>query len=119
MKICLRRAAHISAERLISAQTDEQTEIDMETHMDVDIGVKSVYIRAFWPREISQSTSLRIIQSNTRCYDMEIGQNCVRVFYGTEKREKEKYSRYIQEASAPAAVTMYQICNISPAQVHL
>jgi len=69
MKICLKRAAHISAERLISewlisVQTDKQTEIDMETNMDVDIGDKSVYIRAFWPREISQSTSLRSIQSN-------------------------------------------------------
>jgi hypothetical protein len=38
-------------------------------------------------------------------------ENRVRVFYGTKKRE-EKDSRYIQEASAPAAVTMYQICNI-------
>jgi len=34
---------------------------------------------------------------------MEVGENRVRVFYGTEKREKEKDSRYIQEASAPAA----------------
>jgi len=42
--ICLRRAAHISAERLISVQTDEQTEIDMETNMDVDIGDKSMYV---------------------------------------------------------------------------
>jgi len=39
-----------------------QTDIDMETNMDM--GVKSVYIRAFRPREISQSTSLRSIQSN-------------------------------------------------------
>jgi len=37
------------------------------------------------------------------CYDMEVGENRVRVFYGIEKREKEKDSRYIQEASAPAA----------------
>jgi hypothetical protein len=65
MKIYLRRAAHISVERLISVQTDEQTEIDMETNMDVDIGDKFVYIRAFWPREDSQSTSLRSIQSNS------------------------------------------------------
>ena len=57
MKICLRTAAHISVERLISVQTDEQTEIDMETNMDVDTGDKSVYIRAFRPREDSQSTS--------------------------------------------------------------
>jgi len=34
---------------------------------------------------------------------MEVGENRVCVFYGTEKREKEKDSRYIQEASAPAA----------------
>jgi len=52
------------------------------------------------------------------CYDMEVGENRVRVFYGTEKREKEKDSRYIQEASAPVAVTVYQICNMSPAHVH-
>jgi len=64
MKICLRRADRISTERLISVQTDEQTEIDMETNMAVNMGVKSVYIRAFWPREISQSTSQRSIQSN-------------------------------------------------------
>jgi len=44
MKICLRSAARISAERLISVQPDEQTEIDMETHMAVNMGDKSVYI---------------------------------------------------------------------------
>jgi len=54
------------------------------------------------------------------CYDMEVGENRVRVFYGTEKREgKEKDSRYMGETSASAAVTVYQICNISPAQVYL
>jgi hypothetical protein len=47
MKICLRSAARISAGRLISVQT----EIDMETNMAVNMGDKSVYIRAFWPRE--------------------------------------------------------------------
>jgi hypothetical protein len=41
----------MSAERLISVQTDEQMEIDMETNMDENIGDKSGYIRAFWPRE--------------------------------------------------------------------
>ena len=30
-----------------------------------------------------------------------------------QRREKEKDSRYIDETSAPAAVTVYQICNIS------
>jgi len=29
-----------------------------------------------------------------------------------QRREKEKESRYIQEASASAAVTVYQACNI-------
>jgi len=43
----------------------------------------------------------RVIASD--CYGMEVRENRVRVFYGTEKREKEKNSRYIQEASAPAA----------------
>jgi len=66
MKICLRRATRISTERLISVQTDEQTEIDMETNMAENMGDKSVYIRAFWPREISQSASLSSIQSNTK-----------------------------------------------------
>jgi len=47
---------------------------------------------------------------------MEVGENRVRVFYGIEK---EKDSRYMYETSAPAAVTVYQICNISPAQVYL
>jgi len=51
---------------------------------------------------------------------MEVGEKRVRVFYGTEKREgKEKDSRYMDETSAPAAVAVYQICNISPAQVYL
>jgi len=49
---------------------------------------------------------------------MEVGENRVRVFYGTEKREGERLEIYT-EASAPAAVTVYQICNISPAQVYL
>jgi len=61
-----------------------------------------------------------IAHFNSHCYDMEVGENRVRVFYGTEKREgKEKDSRYMGETSAPAAVTVYQIYNISPAQVYL
>jgi hypothetical protein len=36
-----------------------------------------------------------------------------------QRRKKEKDSRYIQKASAPVEVTMYQICNISPSQVSL
>jgi len=64
MKICLRRAVHISAAHIsadhISA-TDEHTEIDMEKNMVVDIGEKSEYIQAFWPRKDSQSASLRSI----------------------------------------------------------
>jgi len=45
MRTCIvifRRAAHISEERLISVQTDMQTDIDMVTNMVMDIGVKSV-----------------------------------------------------------------------------
>jgi len=50
-------------ERLISVQTDMQT--DMDTDVDMDIGAKSVHIRAFGPREATQSTSLSSIQSNS------------------------------------------------------
>jgi hypothetical protein len=51
---------------------------------------------------------------------MDVGENRVRVFYGTEKREKEKDSRYIQEASAPAVgpcirpVTLCTSVTLSP-----
>jgi hypothetical protein len=46
-----------------------------------------------------------------KCYDMEVGENHVRVFYCTAKREGEN-SRYMDETSAPTAVAMYQISNI-------
>jgi hypothetical protein len=60
MRISLRRAAQICAERLISMQTDMQTEINM------DIGVKSVYIWTFGPREIKSINKSFYIQSNNR-----------------------------------------------------
>jgi len=41
------------------------------------------------------------------------------VYSMVQRREKEKDSRYMDETSAPAAVTVYQICNISPTQVYL
>ena len=41
------------------------------------------------------------------------------VYSMVQRREMEKDSRYMDETSAPAAVTVYQICNISPAQVYL
>jgi len=54
---------------------------------------------------------------NTFCYDME-EENRLRIFYG-KRREKEKDSRYIQEASSPCSSDVYRTCNISPAYVHL
>jgi hypothetical protein len=54
--VCIRRAAHIKI-----VQTHMQTIMEM----DMDIGVESVYIRAFGPWEISQSTSHSSIQRNT------------------------------------------------------
>jgi hypothetical protein len=42
-----------TGEQLISVQTDMQTDVKMETNMDMDLGVKSLYIGAFSPREIS------------------------------------------------------------------
>jgi len=64
MRICLRRAAHISANGYANGH-------DKDTDVVMDIGVKSVCIRAFWPREISQSTSLSSIQCNISCYIYE------------------------------------------------
>jgi len=58
MRICLRRAAHISA-------NGDANGYDMDTDVDMDIGVKSVYIRPYSLEKISQSTSLSSIQSNT------------------------------------------------------
>jgi len=62
MKICLKRAAHISAERLISVQADEQTEIDMKTNMDVDIGDKSVYI--YGPSGLERSVNQQVLEAS-------------------------------------------------------
>jgi hypothetical protein len=43
---------------------------------------------------------------------MEVGENRVHVLYGTEKREGERLQIYTGLALAPAAVTVYQTCNI-------
>jgi len=37
--------------------------------------------------------------TTTTCYDMEVGENRVRVFYGTEKREGEKLEIYGRDVS--------------------
>jgi hypothetical protein len=58
MRICLRRTAHIIAERLISVQTDMQTDIDMVTYMAMDIGVKSVYI--YGPSGLQRSDNQQV-----------------------------------------------------------
>jgi len=51
------------------------------------------------------------------CYDMEVGENCVLVFYGTEKREGERLEIYAG-GIGPCSSTVYQTCNMSPAHVH-
>ena len=53
---------------------------------------------------------------NRNCYDMEVGENRVRVFYGTEERGErlEIYTGGIGLCSS----TVYQTCNMSPAHVH-
>jgi hypothetical protein len=45
------------------------------------------------------------------CYDIEVGENRVRVFYGTEKREGERVEIYTG-GIGPCSSTVYQICNI-------
>jgi hypothetical protein len=49
---------------------------------------------------------------------MEGGENRVRVFYGTEKREGEKLEIYTG-GIGPCSSTVYLTCNMSPVQVHL
>jgi hypothetical protein len=51
------------------------------------------------------------------CYDMEVGENRVRVFYGTEKREGERLVIYTG-GIGPSSSTVYQTCNMSPEHVH-
>jgi hypothetical protein len=50
-------------------------------------------------------------------YDMEVGENRVHVFYGTEKREGERLEIYTG-GIGPCGSTVYQTCNMSPAHVH-
>jgi len=45
------------------------------------------------------------------CYDSTKGRT-VCVYSMVQRREKEKDTRYIQEASAPAAATVYQTYNV-------
>jgi hypothetical protein len=59
----------------------------------------------------SQSTSQKSIQSNNNCYDMEVGENRVRVFYGIEKIEGERLEIYTG-GIGPCSSTVYQTCNI-------
>jgi hypothetical protein len=42
---------------------------------------------------------------------MEVGENRVRVFYGTEKREGERLEIYTG-GIGPCSSTVYQTCNI-------
>ena len=51
----------------------------------------------------------------TDCYDMEVGENRVRVFYGTEKREGERLEIYTG-GIGPCSSTVYRTCDMPPAQ---
>jgi hypothetical protein len=62
MRICLRRAAHISAERLISVQTDMQTDIDMDRDVDVDVGDKFAYI--YGPSALERSVNQQVLEAS-------------------------------------------------------
>ena len=59
-----------------------------------------------------------VLQSTVNVTIWMLGRT-VCVYSMVQRKEKEKDSRYMDETSAPAAVTVYQICNISPAQVYL
>ena len=55
----------------------------------------SLYHKRFSPSVSRQFYPCR----NTSCYDMEVGENRVRVFYGTEKREGERLEIYGRDIS--------------------
>jgi len=65
----------------------------------------------------NHSSHLVVLQLQCMCYDMEVGENRVRVFYGTEKREGERLEIYTG-GIGPCSSTVYQTCNMSPAHVH-
>jgi len=56
------RAERLISERLISVQTDEQTEIDMETKIDVDIRDKSVY--TYVPSGLVRSENQQVLEAS-------------------------------------------------------
>jgi len=66
-----------------------------------------LHVTAFYNRSYLLTREPRL----ALCYDMDVGENRVRVFYGTEKQEKEKDSRYTGGIS-PCSRTVYQTCNI-------
>jgi len=49
---------------------------------------------------------------------MDVGENRVCVFCGTEKREGERLEIYTG-GIGPCSCTVYQTCIMSPVQVHL
>jgi hypothetical protein len=67
--------------------------------------------------QVNQEVIVRTIQLTTTDTIWKGRTMCV--YSMQQRREKEKDSRYIQKASAHAAVTVYQTCNMSRAHVHL
>jgi len=69
-------------------------------------------------QEASAPAAVQCIRAVTSCTSVTINVTIwklgrtVCVYSMVQRREKDKDSRYIQEASAPAAVTVYQTCNI-------
>jgi len=49
-----------------------------------------------------------IYTCNTACYDMRLGENCVRVFYGTEKRVFE-YNSESPKRSIRISEEVYEV----------
>ena len=58
-----------------------------------------------------ESPAMVRIAAHHHCDDMEVGENRVRVFYGTEKIEGERLEIYT-EGISPCSRTVYQTCNI-------
>jgi len=72
----------------------------------------------FYPRSTHMSKYLvlmlegslwlgRLVGCGNGCYDMEVAENCVTVFYGTERREGERLQKYTR-GIGPCSSTVYE-----------
>jgi len=110
---CIHTIAWNSVRVLICWRTDSPPTVQVcwESRSRVDSTLEidrrcplSDYCHCLWPNWPFVFAKAHVDSSVPLCYDMEVGEYHMRVFYDTETSEKEQNSRHIQVASAPEAV---------------